>query len=108
MEVRFLAMADFENFFQAMSDGTRQRILLLLQERARCVGELVAEFHLSQPTISKHLTVLKNAGLVRDCRHGQQVIYSLDHEWLRSCCADYFKKFSCCNSLFHKSDEVSD
>ena len=104
-----MAMNDFENLFQAMSDGTRQRILLLLQERARCVGALVEEFHLSQPTISKHLTILKNAGLVKDERQGQQVVYSLNCEGLRSCCADYFKRFSCCHSLFDKlPEEISD
>lgn len=93
-------MTEYESFFQAMSDGTRQRILLLLQDGDRCVGELVSEFHLSQPTISKHLMILKNVGLVKDQRRGQHVFYSLNQEWLRDCCAGYFKKFNCCSSFF--------
>lgn len=90
----------FEQFFQAMADETRQKILLLLQKRNHCVGELVGQFNLSQPTISKHLLVLKNVGLVKDERNGQKVIYSLNKELLSECCSEYFKKFHCCNSLF--------
>ncbi len=90
----------FEQFFQAMADETRQEILLLLQKHDYCVGELVGQFNLSQPTISKHLLVLKNVGLVKDKRNGQKVIYSLNKELLSNCCAEYFKKFHCCGHLF--------
>lgn len=93
-------MHNSENFFHAMSDKTRQRILLLLEEKPRCVGDIVEMFRISQPSISRHLTVLKNAGLVKDERRGQQIIYSLNQEWLRDCCADNFMKFTCCKSLF--------
>jgi len=90
----------FEQFFSAMADETRQKILLLLQKRDHCVGELVGHFDLSQPTISKHLLVLKNVGLVKDERNGQKVIYSLNRALLSECCTEYFKKFHCCNHLF--------
>ena len=92
-------MMTFEQFFQAMADETRQKILLLLQKSDHCVGELVEHFELSQPTISKHLLVLKNVGLVKDERNGQKVIYSLNKKLLSECCAEYFKKFHCCNRL---------
>jgi DNA-binding transcriptional ArsR family regulator len=93
-------MAGFTKLFQAISDGNRQEMLLLLEERDRCVGELVAVFDLSQSAVSRHLTVLKNAGLVKDQRCGQQVIYSLHRENLKKCCFEFFKNFQCCNSLF--------
>jgi len=100
-----LDFARFVAFFRAISDETRQRILLLLEERERCVSELVEEFDLSQPTISRHLAVLKNAGLVKSRREGQNVYYSLNEEWLRCCCADFFCCFSCCAPFFKKKEE---
>jgi ArsR family transcriptional regulator, arsenate/arsenite/antimonite-responsive transcriptional repressor len=64
--------------FKALSDGTRQEILRLLEENQRTVGEIVGNFNLSQPTISRHLSVLKEADLVVDQRQGQNVIYRLN------------------------------
>ena len=93
-------LKDLVYFFQAMSDKTRQRILLLLEEREHCVSELVDQFKLSQPTISRHLAILKQAGLVKDCRCGQKVYYQLDSDWMKKCCTQYFKQFKCCQGLF--------
>ena len=86
--------------FKALADPTRQGILLLLQERERCVGELVEEFNVSQPAISRHLAVLKNAGLVTDRREGQQVYYALDVRGLLACVTGCFSRFECCAPLF--------
>lgn len=90
--------------FKALADPTRQRILLLLQERERCVGELVEEFNLSQPAISRHLAVLKNAGLVTDRREGQQVFYALDVKGLLACVTGCFRRFTCCAPLFKNAE----
>ena len=68
--------------FKALSDGTRQQILRLLERRECTVGEIVSNFELSQPTISRHLSVLKEANLVVDKRRGQNVIYRLNHDAL--------------------------
>ncbi len=87
------------NFFHALSNPTRQKILLLLEKQDRCVSELVNHFNLSQPTISKHLLVLKHAGLVTDKRQGQLVFYSLNEEWMRKCCSAYLSKFECCCNI---------
>src|SRR5688572_29201244 len=70
--------------FKALSDGTRQEILRLLEGQQRTVGEIVGNFNLSQPTISRHLSVLKEADLVVDQRQGQNVIYRLNDNALRS------------------------
>ena len=64
--------------FKALSDPTRREILRLLGERDRTAGELVGQFSVSQPAISRHLAVLRGAGLVRATRAGQSVVYSLD------------------------------
>jgi DNA-binding transcriptional ArsR family regulator len=63
--------------FDVVAEPTRRRILDLLRERSRPVGELVDLFGLSQPLISKHLRVLRDAGLVRVRQDGQRRWYEL-------------------------------
>jgi DNA-binding transcriptional ArsR family regulator len=64
--------------FAALADPSRCRVLELLRERARPVHELAAEFNISRPAISRHLRVLKEAGLVREEKRGRENIYILD------------------------------
>ena len=85
--------------FKALSDGTRQQILQLLEDRQRNVGEIVGQFELSQPTISRHLSVLKEADLVVDQRQGQNVVYSLNREVLSSSMQQFFGRFSSCQQV---------
>lgn len=63
--------------FKALADETRRQILLLLDERDRNVGELVEQFKISQPSISRHLAILRRARLVSGRRSGQRVFYRL-------------------------------
>ncbi len=64
--------------FAALGDETRCRVLGLLHERARPVHELAAEFDISRPAISRHLRVLKQAGLVREEKRGRENVYALE------------------------------
>lgn len=64
--------------FKALSDPTRRKILELLRERPLTAGEISDEFQISKPSISHHLTILKNSQLVIDERQGQNIIYSLN------------------------------
>ena len=64
--------------FKALADPTRRQILKLLQEKDRTAGEIAAYFNMTKPSISHHLNVLKNSGLVLDERHSQNIIYSLN------------------------------
>lgn len=82
--------------FKALSDVTRQQILALLENRQRSVGEIVGNFELSQPTISRHLSVLKEADLVIDQRQGQNVIYRLNDEALSASMHQFFGQFRAC------------
>ena len=66
--------------FNALADPARRRILELLRERERPVNELVERLKLSQPGVSKHLRVLRKAGLVRVRPDGQQRWYGLRAE----------------------------
>ncbi len=67
-----------DSAFKALSDPTRREILRLLSSRPRTVNEIVEKFELSQPAISRHLAVLRQAGLVSAERAGQSVVYTLD------------------------------
>jgi len=64
--------------FKALGDDTRREILRRLAHGDMPAGEIAAAFALSWPTISHHLNVLKEAGLVQDEKRGQYVIYSLN------------------------------
>ncbi|TEB07122.1 Transcriptional repressor SdpR [Pelotomaculum schinkii] len=64
--------------FKALADPTRRKILKLLRERDLTAGEIADEFDISKPSISHHLNLLKQSGLVLDERHGQFIYYSLN------------------------------
>lgn len=64
--------------FQALSDPTRREILTMLRKGDRTAGQIADVFDISKPSISHHLSVLKQAGLVDDVRRGQNIVYSLD------------------------------
>jgi len=64
--------------FQALGDPHRRHILRLLAGGERSAGELAAHLPLTKPSVSHHLAVLRHAGLVRDERRGQRIVYSLD------------------------------
>jgi DNA-binding transcriptional ArsR family regulator len=63
--------------FEVLAEPARRRILDLLRERPRLVGELTGELGLSQPGTSKHLRVLRGAGLVRVRADAQRRWYEL-------------------------------
>ncbi len=66
------------NTFSALSDPTRRKILELLKKKDLSVNEIALNFDITLPSLSHHLTVLKNANLVTTRRKGQQIIYSLN------------------------------
>lgn len=66
--------------FAVVSDPTRRRILRAVRDGERPVNDIVAELGVSQPTVSKHLRVLREAGLVRMHAHGQRRLYALEAE----------------------------
>jgi DNA-binding transcriptional ArsR family regulator len=69
--------------FDVLAEPTRRRILELLLDRERPVGELVKRLKLSQPGVSKHLRVLREAGLVSVRSDAQRRIYGVRPEPLR-------------------------
>lgn len=69
---------------KALGDPTRLKIISLLKSRDCCVCELVPIFGISQPSISKHMSRLKNENLVTETRRGQWVFYSLNRSQLEA------------------------
>jgi DNA-binding transcriptional ArsR family regulator len=67
-----------QSAWAALADPRRRAVLALLRERPRSVGDLVAALGLTQPATSKHLRVLRDAGLVHAVPVAQQRIYAVD------------------------------
>lgn len=79
-------MEKLAKIFKALSDETRLKVIKLLEKGELCVCEIVEALNMIQPKVSFHLSVLKDAGLVKMRREGKWIIYSLDD-------ADLFKRF---------------
>ena len=64
--------------FKALADPTRRKILDLLKDGELTAGEIADHFDMTKPSISNHLSLLRQAGLVRDERRGQYIVYALN------------------------------
>jgi len=70
-------MKDFIKVAKALSDPGRVKIIKILQRRIMCVCEIHTALDLAQSTVSKHLKILEEAGLVTSCKDGLWVNYQL-------------------------------
>ena len=68
----------FQESFKALSDHTRREILNLLKGGALTAGEIGSHFEMTGATISHHLSILKEAGLISDERRGKFIYYELN------------------------------
>ena len=73
-------------FAKALADETRQKIMKLCCCKWLSVGEIVEQLSVSQPTVSHHLAILREAGLVEVREEGKQTFYTLNQEHLANCC----------------------
>lgn len=64
--------------FKALNDPTRREILELLKKGDLTAGEIADRFNISKPSISHHLDLLRQAGLVESVKQGQYIYYSLN------------------------------
>ena len=64
--------------FRALGDPTRREILRLLRDGPKTSGEIAEHFSSAWPTVSRHLSVLRDAGLILSERNGQQIVYELN------------------------------
>jgi len=63
--------------FKALADPTRLRILSIIESESMMITGIVEKFNLSQPTVSYHIRILENAGLVKTAKKGREVYCSL-------------------------------
>jgi DNA-binding transcriptional ArsR family regulator len=85
---------DTVTFAKALADETRQKIMSLCCCRLLSVGDIVAVLDVAQPTVSHHLKILKNAGLVTSERQGKQVLYTLNQVRLAQGCCQVAGEFA--------------
>ena len=81
-------------FAKAIADETRQKIMKLTCCRWRTVTEIVEQLNVTQPTVSHHLAILREAGLVNFKEDGKQTYYQLNQDLLTICCNQIVTKFS--------------
>ncbi len=89
-------LRDFIIQAKAVSDETRVRILKLLEERELCVCQLMDILVMGQSTVSKHLGILKTAGLVECRRDGTWTFYRLSDSTINNYNLDFIKLLSSC------------
>ena len=81
-------------FAKALADDTRQQIMKICCCNWLSVNEIVEQTSVSQPTVSHHLAILREAGLVAVRHEGKQTFYSLNQQRFASCCGQLVTKFA--------------
>jgi ArsR family transcriptional regulator len=82
------------SFAKAIADETRQKIMSLCCCKQLSVGDIVQHMGVSQPTVSHHLKILRDAGLVRVERRGKEIYYTLNQEKLANSCCQIAESFA--------------
>lgn len=89
-----MTKTDVVLFAKALADETRQKIMRLTCCKWLSVNEIVEQINVSQPTVSHHLAILRNAGLVQVREEGKQTFYQLNQHRIASCCGKLMLKFA--------------
>jgi DNA-binding transcriptional ArsR family regulator len=85
---------DSVTFAKAMADETRQQIMSMLCCEWLCVSDIVDRTGVTQPTVSHHLSILRETELVNTRRAGKQVFYSLNQDAVALCCGTLMQNFA--------------
>lgn len=89
-----MTMFDAVEFAKALADETRQKIMKLCCCEWCSVTEIVEQLNVTQPTVSHHLAILRDNGLVNVRHEGKQTFYSLNQERIVACCGQLMVKFA--------------
>lgn len=76
--IRVVIVMGFQESFKALSDPTRRQIIEMLRDGKMSAGDIVDKFQMTGASISHHLSILKNAGLVTDDKQGKYIYYELN------------------------------
>ena len=85
--------------WSALADPTRRKILTLLKAQDLNAGEIAEHFNMTKPSISHHLSILKQAELVRAQKHGQNIVYTLN-------ISVFEEILQLVSSLAHREEEI--
>lgn len=83
-------MKDYVRIFKALADENRLKVLDLLKEGEQCACDILNKLEITQPTLSHHMKILADSGVVKARKQGKWVYYSINPE----VCADVVKEFS--------------
>ena len=81
-------------FAKALADDTRQKIMRMTCCKWLSVNEIVEQINVSQPTVSHHLAILRDAGLIQMREEGKQTFYQLNQHKIAMCCGKLMVKFA--------------
>ena len=89
-------MAEFDPvlFAKALADETRQKIMKICCCEWLSVNQIVEHLNVTQPTVSHHLAILREAGLVEIREEGKQTFYQLNQTRINSCCGQLRTNFA--------------
>jgi DNA-binding transcriptional ArsR family regulator len=82
-------MSEDAGVFKALADPTRRQILQDLRQGEMPAGQIAARFPISGPSVSRHLSVLKAAGLVTERREANRIVYALVADRLAACVGSF-------------------
>ena len=89
-----MSATDAVVFAKALADDTRQKIMRVCCCEWLSVNEIVEKMKVTQPTVSHHLAVLREAGLVKVREEGKQTFYTLNQNRVVACCGQLMLKFA--------------
>lgn len=79
----------YSRLFKAFGDPTRQKIMVFLSTGEKTVNEIAEAVGVSQPTTSRHLAIMRDAGIVVDRRDGQRIYHRLEKIFIKNCCVGF-------------------
>ena len=94
-------MKSVSKAFRALADPTRRQILQELKQGEMAAGQIAACFTISGPSISRHLSILKNAELISERRQGNRIIYRLEPEQVALAVGDFLSAV-CPTQIVHR------
>ncbi|MGI9004805.1 MAG: metalloregulator ArsR/SmtB family transcription factor [Streptosporangiaceae bacterium] len=80
---------DAGSVFRALADPTRRQILQDLRDGELAAGEIAARFPMTGPSVSRHLAILRSAGLLRERREGNRILYEVVTDRLAVCVGSF-------------------
>lgn len=94
-------------FAKALADETRQKIMKVCCCKWLSVNEIVEQLDVTQPTVSHHLAILREAGLVNVREEGKQTFYQLNQEMMSVCCGRLRANFNIPDKVIHPREVPS-